>query len=459
MSAYFLKRILLIIPAIGLVSWLVFAISLNQPDDPLDEVYQQMLNGRSEVFVKGKIKQKSELYHLNKPSFYFAIQSVNAPDTLHHIVFKRERESAEALFYRFKNWVNVHLFRQSCYEWLTVLRAKKDKSLRGKNQLRNSLNLLRIPAEKLDQIPLLIAEIKTAYPNETAISSLEASWRQLTHSPNSFSFYVPRMKWNGWDNQYHLWLSGILGCFDFGASLLNETPVADNLGYYLGYTLRFTLISLLIAYGLAIILGAWLASASQKLGQRLLDKGLIVLDAIPAFWLGTLLLLFFTNPHYPNLNIFPHSYLPYERLPWKHFLSMVLPFVAYVAGMLTVLTRLVKTSLQQILAEDYIRTAKAKGLSMRQIIWKHGLRNALIPLVASLASMFTFLVSGSVIIEEIFNIPGMGSRILQSLLNGDIPAIMMFFSLSAVLTMLGYLLTDLLYQWLDPRIRLQSLKK
>ncbi|MEL6133660.1 MAG: ABC transporter permease, partial [Bacteroidota bacterium] len=174
---------------------------------------------------------------------------------------------------------------------------------------------------------------------------------------------------------------------------------------------------------------------------------LFALDAIPTFWLATLLLIFFSG----YLSWFPPIYS--SRIGGLDEAStMVLPITAYVLGMLTSLARLLRASLLDLQSQDFIRTARAKGLSERQTLWRHALRPALSPIITSFALAFPALFTGSVIIEKIFAIPGIAHAIIAASEGSDIYVVVLFFCLIGLLTILGQLIGDILRAWADPRI-------
>ena len=194
------------------------------------------------------------------------------------------------------------------------------------------------------------------------------------------------------------------------------------------------------------------------------DKGfsliLFILYSMPSFFVGTLLLLQFANPD--NLAWFPVSGIQDPTLfdpEWsfwtkiKHRMPfLILPIITYTYGSFAFLSRIMRVGMIDIVSQDYIRTARAKGLAEGKVILKHALRNSLLPVITVFAAIFPAAIGGSIIIEVIFSIPGMGVEVYNSILNYDYPMIITVFTISGFLTMLGYLVSDLLYAVVDPRI-------
>jgi peptide/nickel transport system permease protein len=181
---------------------------------------------------------------------------------------------------------------------------------------------------------------------------------------------------------------------------------------------------------------------------------------MPAFWVATLLLLVFANPTvlhwFPSSGVKPATGYPADAsLLEKVKLSLpylILPTIAYTYGSLAFLSRLTRSSMLEILHQDYVRTARAKGLPERVVIYKHAFRNALLPIITVFANILPATLGGSVILESIFSIPGMGLETFHAIQNQDYPVIVGVFTLTGILTLIGYLLADVLYAAADPRI-------
>jgi peptide/nickel transport system permease protein len=184
-----------------------------------------------------------------------------------------------------------------------------------------------------------------------------------------------------------------------------------------------------------------------------------MLYSLPTFWVGTMAIVFLCGGDY--LSIFPpggvqsteHSpdWTFFKRL-WDWTYHLVLPVLVYTYGSLAFLSRQMRSALLEVLGQDYIRTARAKGLSERLVIWKHAFRNSLIPIITLLASVFPSMISGSVILESIFSIPGMGFLSYGAMIARDYPVIIAVFTIGAILTLVGILVADILYAVVDPRI-------
>jgi len=453
MAFYLIKRILLILPTLVVVSLLAFFIQIAGLYHPFDDLYARERLRAGEKELKEKIEKRAYMFNLDKPPFYFSIQSMGGPDSLYRILNRSEREVARRWYFDHGHWEAIEAYRKAAKTWKSDLYVQSgDKEWRKLYPLiRRLLEFSSLNEGYWEQLREATAE------RAGEVDRIADLYHEFSSLRPSWTFYLPSLTWQGWENRYHLWLKGILTEGNFGYSILDREPVGENWDYFVGMTLRFTLLSVFFAYLLSLGLGTWMAVKEGSRGEKFLDRLLLFVDAIPIFWLATLLLLFFANPHF--LDLFPATYRPDEDSLLREMSSMVMPLAAYVLGMLTLLTRLMKSSMVRVLGEDYIRTAFAKGLPPWRIYLVHALRNALIPMIAGLAGIFVLLLGGSVIVEQIFSIPGMGDKVLKGVGSGDTPQILMIICLTGLFTALGYLLSDLLYSWADPRIRLERREK
>ncbi len=260
--------------------------------------------------------------------------------------------------------------------------------------------------------------------------------------------------------RYVIWLKNMV-TFDFGESFSYKRPVIEVIADKLPVSLQFGVCSLILMYLISIPLG--IAKAVKDGGPLDLwtSVWLMVLYSIPPLSLGILLQLFFGTKHFldwlPLTDLYSDNY--HELDLWGKFVDRVrhfiLPLTCYTVNSFTILTMLMKNSLLEELRLDYVRTARAKGLVQSAVIFKHALRNALIPIITGLGSFLTLFFGGSIVIESIFNLDGIGLLSLKSILSRDYNVIMGLIFIQAVLAMLGRLISDLLYVVVDPRIDFQ----
>jgi peptide/nickel transport system permease protein len=257
--------------------------------------------------------------------------------------------------------------------------------------------------------------------------------------------------------QYLSWL-GRLSRLDFGRSFSPDgRPVIDKIKERIPVTLTINFIALLLEFGLAIPIG--IIAATHR--NSLIDKGITLFVfigfAVPTFWLSLLMMYIFGV----KLGILPisglHS-LGGDRLTGIAWLldtakHLILPLGVATFGALAGLSRYTRATMLEVLGQDYITTARGKGLPERLVIYRHALRNALLPIITILGFSLPGLIGGSVIFETIFAIPGMGQLFYQGVMSRDYPLVMGILVIGALLTLIGNLLADLLYAVADPRIR------
>ncbi len=257
--------------------------------------------------------------------------------------------------------------------------------------------------------------------------------------------------------QFGQWVGMVL-TFDFGESYSHHIPVIKLIKERLPVSMQLSLISIFLTYIIAIPLGVFSATHQFKTSDKVITVILFILYSLPSFWVANMLILFTTGGEFPH--IFPNRYLHSPGAESFTFFKWVLDWLWHLVLPVTCLTyasfayisRQMRVGMLDIIRQDFIRTARAKGLSERTVIFKHALRNALIPIVTLLAFLLPALLGGSVIIEEIFTIPGMGKLSFEAILNRDYPIINAIAFFSAFLTLLGMLLTDIAYVFVDPRI-------
>lgn len=242
--------------------------------------------------------------------------------------------------------------------------------------------------------------------------------------------------------QYVDWLIGVLQG-DLGNSYLSGRPVVELLAEALPPTLQLSTAALVVALGVAVPAGVLSAVHQGEWIDTLSQLAALIGVSMPNFWLGYLLIIAFSL----QLGLFPVA----GNGGLSH---LVLPAVTLGTGMTAIITRLVRMSLLEVLDEPYVKTARSKGLSERIVVYKHALRNALIPVVTVVGLQFGFLLSGAVVVEIVFQRPGLGVLLIDAVFARDYPVIQGAVLLIAVLFVLTNTLVDLTYQYLDPRIQL-----
>lgn len=257
--------------------------------------------------------------------------------------------------------------------------------------------------------------------------------------------------------RYWIWLKN-LARLDFGDSFTYEEPVTKVIVSKFPVSLQFGVVSLILAYLISIPLGVAKAIKHGSAFDVSSTIGLFIMYSIPSFMLGILLIVFFSGGSFfswfPVGELYSDSYesLSFFGKIWDRIHHFILPLTCYTIGSFTTLTTLMKNSLLDEIKKDYIRTAFAKGLSEKKVYLKHALRNALIPIVTGLGHFLGIFFAGSLLLEKIFQLDGMGLLGYNSVLSRDYNVIMGLVFIESLLMLVGNLITDMLYVTVDPRI-------
>lgn len=259
--------------------------------------------------------------------------------------------------------------------------------------------------------------------------------------------------------QYFAWLKRLL-TFDFGTSFVDGRPVSGKIAERIPVTLEINVLSLALIFALAVPIGVLAATRQYSLFDKLTTVFVFLGFSTPTFWLALLCMILFGV----TLGILPISGIrsidaaemgSVERL-FDHLKHLVLPVALSAFGGIAGLSRYSRSSMLEVIRQDYIRTARAKGLQESTVLTRHALRNALMPVVTILGLSVPGLIGGAVIFETIFAIPGMGQLFYASAMSRDYPTIMGILVIGAVLTLVGNLLADISYALVDPRIRVKG---
>jgi len=249
--------------------------------------------------------------------------------------------------------------------------------------------------------------------------------------------------------QYATWLGTLLHG-DLGHSFKSRNSVSEELSLRIPVTLELGFLALCIAVAIAIPVGVISAARQDTVADYVSRSAAIGLLAIPGFWLATLVV---TLPSIWWSWTPPLRYTRLQEDPLKNLLQVILPAAILGLGLSGGLMRLIRTQMLEVLRQDFVRTAAAKGLAEHSIVIRHALKNAFIPALTALGLQVSLLISGTVVLESIFVLPGMGRYLLEAVQARDYPVIQGLNLLFATVIVLANLVVDLLYGWLDPRVR------
>jgi len=249
--------------------------------------------------------------------------------------------------------------------------------------------------------------------------------------------------------RYAEWLGGTVQG-DLGDSLFNDEPVRDIIARALPHTISLALVALTFSLVIAMVAGTCAAVRPGGIADRLVSIGASVGIAVPPFLVGVVLV----SQLAVQRDIFPAlGYVPFTEDPWQWFFHLVLPALALCGVTTGELARQLRGALRDVLEQDYVVAAHAKGLSRMQVLSHHAFRNAAIPLVTVLGLRISQLLGGTVIVEQIFLLRGLGSTLVTAVLNRDIPVVLGIAVVTTVIVTIVNLLVDVSYTWLNPKLR------
>jgi peptide/nickel transport system permease protein len=257
-----------------------------------------------------------------------------------------------------------------------------------------------------------------------------------------------------WYQQYFDYMKQVFLHFDFGFSYQNTISVKEQLFQRLPATISLALGAAVIWLVVGISVGIISAVRSRSLIDRVAMGSALIAISAPVYWLGLLSLYLFAN----DIGVFKifssaGSYVPFSDNPAKWASSLLLPWIVLAAAFAAFYARLLRSNLIETMGEDYIRTARAKGLSERRVVLRHGLRSAITPIVTAAGLDIGILLGGAILTESVFNIPGIGRLVYESIQHADFPMIQGTVLIGTFFIVTANLIVDIIYAFLDPRVR------
>jgi peptide/nickel transport system permease protein len=483
MRTYILRRLLMMIPTFFGISLLIFAVLNLAPGRPgaLTESADVASEARGEA-TQESFKLFREQFNLDKPVLIntrFLLTSAEIERAVSIAGHVAEAPISERL--QAQEWLE----NQGNYAVPQLMAVLTQADRAGQTRLRDTAAYyLRLNAPRRLLEPFNPAPSPALRAHNDAVSAESARLGQLKYAFDApeaekrsallgwqswYAEVAPRFEYRALDKLRIFFLDTRFATYwrnlirlDFGVSLATRAPVMATLLSKLRYSLSLSLVSLLLAYLIALPLGIFSAVRRGTRADRALTTTLFMLHSLPSFFVATLLLLFLSEAsNWPGLRLFPTG--GYQSPGFEDLTSfgklgdviwhLVLPVACLTYGSLAGISRYMRTGLLEVIGTDYIRTARAKGLPERMVIGKHALRNGLLPIVTLLGELLPAVLGGSVIIEYIFGIPGIGLWTIESIYQRDYNVIMGVQLVSTVLVLLGILLTDIGYALVDPRIR------
>ena len=475
MLKYAIKRILLMIPTFFAISFLIFVLLNFAPGNP----GAQMLSAEGSQNAQNSGDQREayrifkEQFNLDKPILWntrYSLTRTDIEDTLVTIlnlnkdIPPQDRIDAQD---RIENWG-----RYAVPGLIETLMKSEKVEVRALASERLAINAKkRLIGQYSKDIS---AENKLKNKEIAKENSQIKTWLFNASEPDSEAEVVA--KWNDWwqvnqkdwaysssdkfeifffDTRFSKYWYNLLR-LDFGISHLDKKPVLETVFSKLKYSITLAVSSVFLVYLMSLPLGIWSAVNQNTVKDRVITAILFMLYSLPSYFTAVILLNLFSV----QWEVFPSigfESMEADQMTTLQYIGDVawhvtLPIVCMSYGSLAALSRYARTGLLDVIRADYIRTARAKGLPEGIVIIKHAARNGMIPILTLMATLLPALIGGSVIIEVIFGIPGMGSYIFESITLRDYNAVMAVLLISSTLTLIGMLLSDLSYALVDPRI-------
>ena len=470
------------VPSVFFISVLCFLLIRSVPGDTVDFIIRSQTDEQSrgdsrELFTK-KYREKARELGADLPPFYIELSTLATPRNLSYewnpvrrdIISKLidatgNAKASEAWYSSVESMdAQLHKFGSLSTDKQLVIDAKRaaDKLLyvHEEEEIKESLTELKE-----------ILQSDSIYNKQTSawVGEAETRWKNLQNNKTVWKNYIPLPRFHS-RCAYDIWLLGdgksnrgvIRG--DFGLSIIDKKPVADSLLERVGLTVTLSLISVVLAFLVSIPLGILSAIYNRTAFEKVISTVVFIFYALPSFWVASLSIMWLAGGD--GLDWFA----PYGTgkitddmnlwniivLKWEHF---ALPVFAWTYSGIAFITKQTKIAVLDNTEKLYVKSAIARGLPFKHILWKHIMPNSLRPLITMGANILPGLIGGSVILETIFSLPGLGEWAYRAFLYRDFPVIMAVLFWGSLLTLTGYLISDILLAVTDPKIRFTSHKK
>lgn len=453
MARYVIRRILLIIPTIFLVLTIAFFLSKFVPGDAATSMLiMQGVSLEDKDSQKDYLRQYS-LLGLDKPIFYFSILPDFYPENINSIVDESIRNQTRDLLKQKAHHTDIS-------EYLIKREKFLEASTRDTFFVRHdSLGLCSKLAFETDITSLEgiinIIPSPVVAESQNALIKVKAAFSNLKN--HRAVLYFPKFFWYGADNQFHKWILNILNG-NLGISMKDGRMVSEKIYTALHWTFILIFINILFTGIIAISSGLFAGYKENSYFDLISNFLWLLLYSMPVFWLASLMIVYFTSDRYGSVfNIFPTPgtwFIPEGQMLWTtigNFAGqLVLPVICLAANDIAQLSRIVRNNVINQKSRLYVKFARAKGLSSFQTLYRHIMPNVLVPLITILGARIPAGLSGALVIEVIFNIPGMGRLMFDSVFSADWNVVFGILIVVSFFTILFMLLTDVLYALFSP---------
>ncbi len=454
MPGYFSTRWLNIIPMTVLLSIILFFLTASQSINQIVKDTDDIRSYEKHILINGEREGKA------LPLFFFSIPPLSWADTLRRIPYSTVYDNIKALSIHFGNGKKAVDFRDKLLTLYHSLQESESPPLPYLQHLSLLLHRGKIKDIEADLAILrsLLDKDTEASTSPPLLTEINRQWYRAKgfHLSN----FIPTIKWNGLSNQYYQWLHSHFSKKNIDSSV-DAIPVLQKISAALKWTVFISISSLLIIFLVSIPMGLYMGYHPEQRITHFISRIFFAIYSIPDFWLATILIVLFTSKHYCEYcNIFPVPGMLYIEeqgflhTVFSHLSYFALPFIVTCMDAIAYLGNQIRATTERESNKNYVLAARARGLSEGQILWRHIAPNALFPLLILLVDIIPGLVTGTLIIEVIFNIPGMGRLLYESVLSQDIYVIRDILILTGILTFIAYVLADQILSKLHPNAKL-----
>ncbi|MDX1906554.1 MAG: ABC transporter permease [Bacteroidia bacterium] len=425
---------MLTMAGISLVAFVLVAHAPLHPADTACGTEEAQLNYAD---YETCLEQKYRAFNRHLPVFYVEFTSWAAPDTLYKLYRPEEHLWADRMLAYCGDWEAVSQLRQAIRQLRLALSNGSFSGDVRQEALSQTQYLLTDsePAAMAQRLAVLDTILQGGDPAAgLALHTCRQALASVQTRASVWKNAIPRIICHGFHNQYHQWISRMLRG-DPGNSWVRDLPVGTEIRTALWRTLPLTLIALILSYGGGLGRGLMATARAGRWTDQVISAATFVLESLPGFWVASFLL---------TVQAGWIGMTDYQPGVW---VTAVMPLLAWSYGTIGVLGRVLRNAMLEVLDQPFIQAAKAKGLSPYQLLIRHALPHGLLTLTTSLGAVLPALVSGSVVIERVFSISGIGELQLAAMQGTDLPIVAAILLLSGALGALGYMLADMLF-WL-----------
>jgi peptide/nickel transport system permease protein len=456
MVSFVIKRILLIIPTIVFAMIIAFSLSKMVPGDTADAMLLlQGIHHDSKNYTTEYEKIYTK-YGMNKSLFYFGIHPHFYPSNIHQITDQTTRNQVREMLHQKRHFSEISKFIKSRNDFIRFARVDTNYYLQTNQDAIKNISF----TAQIQEIEKSVMTISPPKNTDLRVKydAMMSSFQSLKN--NKITFFYPVMTWHGIDNQFHHWFKNIIKG-NFGESAKDGRTVYSKISAAIRWTFLLIILNLLVTHIIAIPSGLYSGYNSEGWYDKISNFIWILLFAIPVFWLASMMIIYFTSARFGAwMDIFPapgNWYImdnqSFLTTLTQYSSQLILPVICLAANDIAQVSRVIRNNVVKQKNTLYVRFAKSKGLTDVKTMFHHILPNVMIPMVTLIGGRIPAGLSGALIIEVIFNVPGMGRLMMESISSYDWNVVFGILIVISFFTILFMLITDILYHLVNPKLK------